>query len=92
MGRGLQSVVLTSITYRQQATPEPLLGRVNTPADALFGVGWTLGALGASAVAGLFGTRAAIVGVVSVGVLAAVFGWLSPLRTLAPARAGAVQA
>lgn len=82
-GVAYQSVVLTSITYRQQATPEHLLGRVNTAGRMLsFGVGWTTGALGASAVAGLLGTRTALVAVVSVGVVAAVFGWLSPLRTL----------
>ena len=86
-GVAYQSVVLTSITYRQQATPEHLLGRVNTAGRMLsFGVGWTSGALGAGAVAGLFGTRAALVAVVSVGVLAVVFGWLSPLRTLEAAR------
>ena len=84
-GVAYQSVVLTSITYRQQATPEHLLGRVNTAGRMLsFGVGWTAGALGASAVAGLVGTRGALVTIVSVGVLAAVFGWLSPLRTLGP--------
>ncbi|MBM6401865.1 MFS transporter [Phycicoccus sonneratiae] len=82
-GVSYQSVVLTSITYRQQVTPEHLLGRVNTAGRMLsFGVGWTTGALGAGAAAGLLGTRGALVTVVSVGVLAAVFGWLSPLRTL----------
>ncbi|HMM96496.1 MFS transporter [Phycicoccus sp.] len=82
-GIGYQSVLLTSMTYRQMATPEPLLGRVNTAGRMLsFGVGWTVGALGAGALAALVGTRGAIVGVVSVGVLAAGFGWLSPLRTL----------
>lgn len=82
-GVAYQSVVLTSITYRQMATPEPLLGRVNTAGRMLsFGIGWTGGALGASAVAGLLGTRTALVSVVSVGVLAVVFGWLSPLRTM----------
>lgn len=82
-GIAYQAVVLTSITYRQQATPEHLLGRVNTTGRMLsFGVGWTAGALGASAVAGVLGTRGAMVAIVSVGVLAAVYGWLSPLRTL----------
>lgn len=78
-----QSVVLNSMTYRQQVTPEPLLGRVNTAGRMLsFGVGWTTGALGASAVAGLLGVRGAMVAVVSIGLVAAVFGWLSPLRSL----------
>lgn len=82
-GVAYQSVLLTSVTYRQVVTPEHLLGRVNTAGRMLsFGVGWTAGALGAGAAAGLLGTRGALVAVVSVGVVAAVFGWLSPLRTL----------
>ena len=82
-GVSYQGVVLNSMTYRQQVTPEPLLGRVNTAGRMLsFGVGWTCGALGASALAGLIGLRPALVAVVSVGLVAAVFGWLSPLRTI----------
>jgi hypothetical protein len=82
-GVSYQGVLLTSMTYRQQVTPEPLLGRVNTAGRMLsFGIGWTCGAVGASALAGLVGLRPALVGVVSVGILAAVFGWLSPLRTM----------
>ena len=82
-GVSYQGVVLNSMTYRQQVTPEPLLGRVNTAGRMLsFGVGWTGGALVASALAGLVGLRPALVAVVSVGLLAAVFGWCSPLRTL----------
>ena len=91
-GVSYQGVLLTSMTYRQQVTPEPLLGRVNTAGRMLsFGIGWTCGAVGASALAGLVGLRPALVGVVSVGILAAVFGWLSPLRTMdahGPAVAG----
>ena len=82
-GISYQGVVLNSMTYRQQVTPEPLLGRVNTAGRMLsFGVGWTVGALGASALVGLVGLRPALVAVVSVGLVAAAFGWLSPLRTL----------
>ena len=82
-GVSYQGVVLNSMTYRQQVTPEPLLGRVNTAGRMLsFGVGWTCGALGASALAGLIGLRPALVAVVSVGLAAGVFGWLSPLRTI----------
>ena len=82
-GVSYQGVVLNSMTYRQQVTPEPLLGRVNTAGRMLsFGVGWTGGALGASALAGLIGLREALVAVVSVGLVAAVYGWLSPLRTI----------
>ena len=82
-GVSYQGVVLNSMTYRQQVTPEPLLGRVNTAGRMLsFGVGWTGGALGASALAGLVGLREALVAVVSVGLVATVYGWLSPLRTI----------
>ncbi|HWO50458.1 MAG TPA: MFS transporter [Ornithinibacter sp.] len=82
-GVSYQGVVLNSMTYRQQVTPEPLLGRVNTAGRMLsFGVGWTCGALGASALAGLIGLQPALVAVVSVGLAAGVFGWLSPLRTI----------
>jgi MFS family permease len=82
-GVSYQGVVLNSMTYRQQVTPERLLGRVNTAGRMLsFGVGWTLGALGASALAGLVGLRPALVAVVAVGLVAAVYGWLSPLRTI----------
>lgn len=82
-GISYQGVVLNSMTYRQQVTPERLLGRVNTAGRMLsFGVGWTGGALGASALAGLVGLRVALVSVVSVGLLATVFAWLSPLRRM----------
>ncbi len=82
-GISYQGVILNSMTYRQQVTPEPLLGRVNTAGRMLsFGVGWTGGALLASALAGAVGLRPALVAVVSVGLLAAAFGWLSPLRTM----------
>ena len=82
-GVAYQGVVLNSMTYRQQVTPEPLLGRVNTAGRMLsFGVGWTCGALGASALAGLVGLRPALVAVVAIGLVATVFGWLSPLRTI----------
>jgi len=82
-GVAYQGVVLNSMTYRQQVTPEPLLGRVNTAGRMLsFGVGWTCGALGASALAGAIGLRPALVAVVAVGLVATVFGWLSPLRSI----------
>ncbi len=82
-GVAYQGVLLNSLTYRQQVTPESLLGRVNTAGRMLsFGVGWTFGALGASALAGLVGLRPALVTVVAIGLVATVFGWLSPLRTI----------
>jgi MFS family permease len=92
-GVAYQGTVLNSITYRQQVTPDELLGRVNTAGRMLsFGVGWTVGALGASALAGAVGLRAALVCVVTVGLAAAVFAWCSPLRTMdaRPGHDGAV--
>lgn len=86
-GVSYQGTVLNSITYRQQVTPDHLLGRVNTAGRMLsFGVGWTGGALGAGALAAAIGLRGGLVAMVSVGLLAAVFGWLSPLRTLTDRR------
>ena len=82
-GVSYQGVVLNSMTYRQQVTPEPLLGRVNTAGRMLsFGVGWTCGALAASALAGFVGLRPAPRGRGLGGFVAAAFGWLSPLRTI----------
>jgi hypothetical protein len=76
-----QLVIINSLTYRQQVTPEHLLSRVNTAGRMLsWGVGWTLGALVAGGLSTRIGVRPAMISVVSVGLLAAVYGWLSPLR------------
>ena len=91
-GVAYQLVIMASITYRQQVTPERLLSRVNTGGRMLsWGVGWTLGALSAGALAEHVGTGRAMLALVGFGVVAAVFAWLSPLRQLAgePARARA---
>jgi MFS family permease len=92
-GVAYQLVIINSITYRQQVTPEHLLSRVNTAGRMLsWGLGWSLGAVLAGALATQIGVRPAMIAVVSVGVLAAVFAWTSPLRQAAtrsgtPARA-----
>ena len=79
-----QTVVISSITYRQETTPEALLGRVNLAGRMLsFGIGWTGGALVAGALSAQVGVRPAMVTVVSAGVLATAFAWLSPLPRLA---------
>jgi MFS family permease len=88
-GVAYQLVIMASITYRQQVTPERLLSRVNTAGRMLsWGVGWTLGALCAGALAEQVGTRRAMLALVGFGLVAAAFAWLSPLRQLAgePAR------
>jgi MFS family permease len=74
-------VVVNSITYRQQVTPEPLLGRVNTAGRMLsWGVGWTGGAVVAGALAQQVGTQAALVVMASLTVPGVVVAWTSPLR------------
>jgi len=74
-------VAINSISYRQQVTPEHLLGRVNTAGRMLaWGVGWTGGAFlagGLSELIGLRGTLFVMTGVAFVGVVVA---WTSPLR------------
>jgi predicted MFS family arabinose efflux permease len=88
-GLAYQLVIIAALTYRQQETPEPLLSRVNTAGRMLsWGVGWTLGALAAGALAERVGTRPAMLWLVSCGAVAAAFAWLSPLRgqAKAPAR------
>jgi MFS family permease len=86
-GLAYQLVIIAALTYRQQETPEPLLSRVNTAGRMLsWGVGWTLGSLAAGALAEQVGTRPAMLALVSFGVVAAAFAWLSPLRLVAPTR------
>ena len=83
-GVAYQVVIINSINYRQQVTPEHLLSRVNTAGRMLsWGVGWTLGAVVAGALAGPLGVRGAMVTVVAFGLVGAVFAWTSPLRQIA---------
>jgi hypothetical protein len=79
-GVAYQTVLLGSLTYRQQVTPEHLLSRVNTAGRMVsWGIGWPVGATGAGLLAEQVGVRDAMIGVVSTGVLAAIFAWSSPL-------------
>ena len=87
-GVAYQVVIINSLNYRQQVTPEHLLSRVNTAGRMLsWGVGWTLGAVVAGALAGPLGVRGAMVAVVAIGLVGAVFAWTSPLRQIAVAAA-----
>jgi MFS family permease len=80
-GVAYQVVIINSLNYRQQVTPEHLLSRVNTAGRMLsWGLGWTLGALVAGGLSTRIGVRPAMISVVCVGLVAAVYGWLSPLR------------
>ncbi|MEO7060827.1 MAG: MFS transporter [Lapillicoccus sp.] len=85
-GVAYQLVIINAVTYRQTVTPEHLLSRVNTTARMLaWGLGWSVGALAAGALAQVVPVRSAMFVVVCSGVLAAVVGWVSPLRHGDPA-------
>jgi MFS family permease len=76
-----QLVVVNSITYRQQVTPEHLLGRVNTAGRMIaWGLGSTGGAFLAGAVVGFLGLFPTLVVLSLTGVAATVVMWTSPLR------------
>lgn len=73
-------VVINSISYRQQVTPEPLLGRVNTAGRMLsWGVGWTGGAFLAGVLSGLVGVQATLFAVTAFSFVGVVVAWTSPL-------------
>ncbi len=81
-GLAYQLVIINALNYRQQVTPEHLLSRVNTAARMLsWGLGWTTGATLAGTLAQVVGIRASMLTIVSVGAVAAVVGWRSPLRS-----------
>ncbi|MGN6576464.1 MAG: MFS transporter [Nocardioides sp.] len=77
---GYTLVAINSISYRQQVTPEHMLGRVNTAGRMLaWGLGWTGGAFVAGVLSGVLGLRTTLftmAGLAAIGVLVA---WTSPL-------------
>ena len=80
-GAAATLVAVNSISYRQEVTPEPLLGRVNTVARMLaWGLGYTCGSLLAGALSEAVGVRAAMTTMACAGVVATVVAWTSPLR------------
>jgi MFS family permease len=81
-GAAYMLVVVNTISYRQQVTPEPLLSRVNTAGRMLsWGVGWTFGAFAGGVLSHQIGVRPAMVAMASLSVVAVVVAWTSPLRT-----------
>jgi MFS family permease len=79
-------VIVNSISYRQQVTPEQLLGRVNTVGRMLsWGVGWTLGSIIGGMLGNLYGIRTAMVVMGAFGFVAVAVAWTSPLRRIAAA-------
>lgn len=82
-----QLVVINSITYRQQVTPEHLLGRVNTAGRMLsWGFGWTGGAFLAGALVGWLGLVPTLVVLSLTEVVAVIVAWTSPLRHMVTGR------
>jgi hypothetical protein len=83
-GLAYQVVIINSLTYRQTVTPEHLLSRVNTAGRMLsWGLGWTVGALVAGQLAERLGVPHAMLVLTCVGLVAATYAWLSPLRRIA---------
>lgn len=79
-------VIVNSISYRQQVTPEELLGRVNTVGRMLsWGVGWTLGSLTGGLLGNHYGIRTTMVVMGGFGFVAVAVAWTSPLRRIAAA-------
>ena len=77
-------VIVNAVSYRQQVTPEQLLGRVNTAARMLsWGVGWTLGSVLGGVLGNEFGIRTGMVLMGLAGFVAVVVAWTSPLRGIA---------
>ncbi len=82
-------VVVNGISYRQEVTPEHLLGRVNTAGRMLaWGLGWTSGAFLGGAIGNVVGVRPAMAAMAALGVVACVVAWTSPLRRNGGVRTG----
>lgn len=74
------AIVLSSVSYRQQVTPEAMLGRVNTAGRMLsWGLGWTGGAALSAALVGPLGLVATLACFACVPIVTTVFAWTSPL-------------
>lgn len=83
-------VVINIVSHRQQVTPEPLLGRVNTSSRMIaWGIGYTGGAMASGGLSQLIGLHGAMTTITLVSVIAVVMGWRSPLRATGQARQSA---
>lgn len=81
-------VVVNSITYRQQQTPDHLMSRVHTCGRMLsFGLGWPAGAFVGGVVAEGAGPQAGMLAGAAALVVGVVVAWTSPLRGLVAAQA-----
>jgi len=73
-------VVINSITYRQEVTPDHLLGRVNTAGRMIaWGLGWTGGAFLAGVLSGFLSVQPTLFVMTSVSLVGVVLAWTSPL-------------
>ncbi|MEV5964256.1 MFS transporter [Kribbella sp. NPDC051952] len=83
-GSAYMLVIVNSVSYRQQVTPEHLLGRVNTAGRMLsWGVGWTLGAVLGGILGNAVGIRTGMVLMGLAGFVGVLVAWTSPLRRTA---------
>jgi MFS family permease len=77
-------VIVNAVSYRQQVTPENLLGRVNTAGRMLsWGVGWTLGSVAGGLLGNAYGPRTGMVLMGLCGGAGVIVAWTSPLRRIA---------
>ena len=77
-----QLVIVNSISYRMQVTPDALQGRVNTAGRVLsWGLGWSAGAAIAGLLEPVIGLRWAMLELVLLCAVAAVYARVSPLAT-----------
>lgn len=77
-------VIVNAVSYRQQVTPEHLLGRVNTAGRMLsWGVGWTFGAVVGGVLGKAVGIRSGMVLMGLTIFIGVVVAWTSPLRRIA---------
>jgi MFS family permease len=75
-GAAYTLVWVNIVSYRQQVTPEPLLGRVNTSSRMFaWGIGYTGGAMISGALSQVIGLQAAMTAMTLVTVIAVVMGW-----------------
>jgi MFS family permease len=88
---GYTMVAINSISYRQQVTPEHMLGRVNTAGRMLaWGMGWTGGAFLAGALSGVLGLRPTLFTMAGVAAVGLVVAFTSPLARDPQAQLGEV--
>jgi len=83
-GSAYMLVIVNAVSYRQQVTPERLLGRVNTAGRMLsWGVGWTFGAVVGGVLGKAVGIRSGMVLMGLTIFIGVAIAWTSPLRRTA---------